>query len=216
VLAFNGRWLELALVLAVGVLAKETVLFVVAVGVLVALRGHVRARLWQLGAVVAAPVAVYLLLHKTSIVFSQRWEHSYLGEVRRIIPYERAKVGLLRAPVQAILYSFGPLWAALVVGYRHLEQRWRVSLPYVVLVLSGLAVGEDWPRLLGYAFPLVIAAAVAIPMSHARRLLIAGTVLLDTAVFEALPSSAAKQVALLAAFAMGVFAVSGVRAPSRS
>jgi hypothetical protein len=207
-LAFTRHWIWLALLLAVGVLAKETVLFVVGVALLVGLWTVPRARLWQLAAVIAAPVAVYLLLHKTPLVFSHRWEHSYLGEVRRIIPYERRQVGLVRAPVQAVLYSFGPLWVALVAGYKHLERRWRLStLPWLALVLSGLAVGEDWPRLLGYAFPVVIAAAVSLPLSHARRVLIAATMLLDTAVFESLPSSAAKQVALIAAFAVGAAAV---------
>lgn len=206
-LAFSRRWLPLAAVLAVGVLAKEAVLFVIGAALLLGLRSRPRAPLWELGCVVAAPVAVYLLLHKTSLVFSHRWEHSYLGEVRRIIPYERAKVGLARAPIQAVLYSFGPLWAALLVGYRYLDRRWRLCLPYLLLVLSGLAVGEDWPRLLGYAFPLVIAAAVAIPMSNLRRAGVVAATLLDTAVFEALPSSIVKEAVLLAAFAIGVLAM---------
>jgi hypothetical protein len=214
-LAFSRRWLWLALVLAAGVLAKETVLFVVVVGLLVGLRCRPRAPLWQLAAVIAAPLFVYLLLHRTSLVFSERREHSYLGEIRRVIPYEREKVGLVRAPIQAVLYSFGPLWVAAVLGFRHLEERWRASSPYLVLVLSGLAVGEDWPRLLGYAFPIVIAAAAAIPISIARRALLATTVLLDSVVLEALPSSAAKQVALLAAFAVGVLAITGRRTASR-
>jgi hypothetical protein len=210
-LAFARRWLWLALVLGVAVLAKETALFVAGVGLLVGLRCPPRARWWQLGTVVAAPVIVYLLLHRTSLVFSHRWEHSYLGEVRRVIPYERAKVGLARAPIQAVLYSFGPLWVALVAGYRHLGRRWRASYPYLLLVLSGLAVGEDWPRLLGYAFPVVVAAAAATPISNMRRTVLAAAVLLDTAVFEALPSSPAKQAALLVAFAAGALAILGPR-----
>jgi hypothetical protein len=209
-LAFARRWLWLALVLAVGVLAKETTLFVIAVGLVLGLRLLPRARLWQLAVVLAAPIAVYLLLHRTSLVFSEHWEHSYLGEVRRVIPYEREKVGLVRAPIQALLYSFGPLWVGLALGFRHLERRWRVAFPYLVLVLSGLAVGEDWPRLLGYGFPIVIAGAAAIPISNARRAVLALATLFDTEIFEALPSSHLKQLALLVAFVVGVLAATGI------
>jgi hypothetical protein len=215
-LMFCHRWLWLAAALAVGVLAKETTLFLIPVGLLIGLRCRPQARLWQLAIVVAAPVTVYLLLHRTSLVFAHRWEHSYLGEVRRVIPYEREKVGLIRAPIQAVLYSFGPLWVALAVGFRHLERRWRLSVGYLVFVLGGLAVGEDWPRLLGYAFPVVIAGAAAIPISTPRRIALAIATLFDTEIFEALPSSHLKQAALLAAFAVGVVAVGRVEAPSRA
>jgi hypothetical protein len=206
-LIFARRWLWLAALLAVGVLAKETTLFLIPVGLLIGLRFRPRPRLWELAVVVAAPITVYLLLHRTSLVFSTHWEHSYLGEVRRVIPYEREKVGLIRAPIQAVLYSFGPLWVAFTLGFRHLERRWRLSALYLVFVLSGLAVGEDWPRLLGYAFPVVVAAAAAIPISTPRRIALAVATLFDTEIFEALPSSHFKQVALLGAFAVGVFMV---------
>jgi hypothetical protein len=127
-----------------------------------------------------------------------------------VIPYEREKVGLLRAPFQALLYSFGPLWVGLGLGFRHLERRWRLSFVYLVLVLSGLAVGEDWPRLLGYGFPIVIASAAVIPIPSGRRAVLALATLFDTEIFEALPTSHLKQLALLAAFAVGVLAVTGI------
>jgi hypothetical protein len=209
-LAFARCWLWLALVLAAGVLAKETLLFVLVPAVLLGLRGRPNARVWQLVVVVAAPISVYLLLHRTSLIFSEPGNHSYLADIPHVIPYEREKVGLVRAPIQAVLYSFGPLWLVVAVGYRRLEARWRVAFPYLpVAVVGSLAVAGDWPRLLGYAFPIVIAAAVAMPLAPARRLLLAAAVLLDTAVFEALPSSVMKEVLLLAAFLVGVIAVTG-------
>jgi hypothetical protein len=207
-LAFARRWLSLAVALAGGVLAKETVLFVLPPSLLLGLRRGPRARLWRLAVVVAAPISVYLLIHRTSLVFSKRGHHSYLADIPHVIPYEREKVGLVRAPIQAVLYSFGPLWLAVAAGYRHLESRWRATFPYLPLAVVGsLAVAGDWPRLLGYAFPIVIAAAAALPISNTRRTVLATTVLLDTAVFEALPSSAVKQAALLVAFAVGVLAI---------
>lgn len=209
-LAFARRWLSLAVVFAVGVLAKETLLFVLAPALLLGLRLDPRPRLWRLGLVVAAPITVYLLIHRTSLVFSERVDHSYLADIPHVIPYERKQVGLVRAPIQAVLYSFGPLWLAVVVGYRNLETRWRVAYPYLPLAVVGsLAVAGDWPRLLGYAFPVVIAAAAAMPLAPARKLVLAAAVFLDTTVFEALPSSLTKQILLLAAFLVGVIAIIG-------
>ena len=143
-------------------------------------------------------------------VFSERVDHSYLADIPHVIPYERKQVGLVRAPIQAVLYSFGPLSLAVVVGYRSLESRWRVAYPYLPLAVVGsLAVAGDWPRLLGYAFPIVIAAAAAMPLAPARKLLLAAAVFLDTTVFEALPSSVTKEALLLAAFLVGVIAITG-------
>jgi hypothetical protein len=209
-LAFARRWIWLAVVFAAGVLAKETLLFVLAPALLLGFRCGPRPRLWRLGLVVAAPISVYLLLHRTSVVFSERVDHSYLADIPHVIPYERKQVGLVRAPIQAVLYSFGPLWLAVVVGYRHLESRWRVAYPYLPLAAVGsLAVAGDWPRLLGYTFPIVIAAAAAMPLAPDRRVLLTTAVLLDTAVFEALPSSVTKEALLLAAFLVGVIAITG-------
>jgi hypothetical protein len=56
----------------------------------------------------------------------------------------------------------------------------------------------------------VIAGAAAIPISNARRAVLALATLFDTEIFEALPSSHLKQLALLVAFVVGVLATTGI------
>jgi hypothetical protein len=209
-LAFSRRWLPLAAVIGAGVLAKETLLFVIGPALLVGVRCRPRARIWQLAPLVVVPIVVYYLVHRTSLVFSERGHHSYFADIPGVIPYEIREVGLVRAPIQALLYSFGPLWVTVALGYRYLEGRWRAAAPYLILAVGTLAIAEDWPRLLGYGFPIVIACAAAMPISNARRALLALATLFDTAIFEALPSSPIKQVVLLSAFAVGVLALTGV------
>ena len=206
-LIFERRWLASAATIACGILAKDTVLFLILPALLVGLCCRPHARWRQLLAVAAVPLAVYALLHGTPIVFANRGHHSYIADIRGVFRYERTEIGLARAPVQAFLYSFGALWVAAALSLRRVDCRWRASASYVLPVVASMIIAADWPRVLGFAFPVVIGLVCALPLTQARRAVLVASVFADSWGFEALPSSALKQAALLAALLAGILAV---------
>jgi hypothetical protein len=70
-----------------------------------------------------------------------------------------------------------------------------------VWILSCVAV-VDWPRVVGWSFPVVVALALLVPLVPVVRAVVVAATAVDTIVSQALASSAAKEAALLLVLAV--------------
>jgi hypothetical protein len=157
ILVASRRSVATAIALAIGSLAKETMLLLVP---FVGWRLHKASVPWQrVVAVVATPIAVYFLLRVVippvaggtpiALTFSAQIEY-----------WREAMVhGWVRWILWAIAYSMGPVWLLAAAGLRG---NWRflgsVSL-YLLALLAPLIRTTDTERALMLSFPVVFALA---------------------------------------------------------
>jgi hypothetical protein len=203
-LLLDERWWWAAAVAATGVLAKESVLFVLvpAAVLLLARRGRIDA---ARVALFVAPVAVYLLAHKTPLLFQERIEPDLVGTIRSSWR-TNADPGHLRVLAKALAYSFAGAWVLPALLPRLGRRELAVASLLVPAWLS-LVAASDWTRLLGWAFPAVavLAARAALPRWAAVALL--ATVALDAWVLGPGRDWAGKEVVALAVAAAGALAI---------
>lgn len=155
-------WAVAGLVIAGGVLARESTLFALvplAAWAVATERGW-RARA-RAGAWVAVPgIAVYLLLHRTPLLYG-------------VVPTERIQTpaevwrwnrsepgGIVRYLVAAALGSLGLLWLLLPRAWRRGDRWVRCSLLLLAPLLASTQLATDWGRVVGFA-AVVVAPAVA-------------------------------------------------------
>jgi hypothetical protein len=171
-LLLEGRWWWAVAVVSSGVLAKESVLYLLLPAAVLVWIGRRRIGPAQI-ALFVVPVTVYLLIHRTPLLFHERVEPDLLDTVRSAW-HTNDDPGHIRVLAKALAYSFAGAWVLVSLVARLRGPQLAVATLLVPASLSLLAA-SDWPRLLGWAFP-----AVALLVARARPGLQSATVLLTT------------------------------------
>lgn len=159
--------------LLVGVLAKETILFLLPSLAFLYMKwrsAHSRVLL----VAIVAPILLYLIIHYTPLLFGESTpNYSYLSiDTRRfVLDYQRINFGnWFMALIRAIFESFSFLWVlAAVSAWRLLRTKdadlfstlSRGLLLVLVPVAASLLVATDWTRMLGIAYVTVLPLAAA-------------------------------------------------------
>jgi len=202
ILLYFRRWFALALVMGAAVFEKESTLVVLLPAAIVAATDRPR-QLLRFAPVLLLPVAGFIAIHMTPLIWEHRGHHSWIEDIPGMWRYQRDEVGLYRAPLQAVLYSLGPMWAIAFLGLRRAHPFLRLCTPFVPLMVASCIAAADWPRIIGWCFPIVIALVLAAPLTQAARAVLAGAVFVDAAVSQALATSAGKEAFLLLVFVLG-------------
>jgi hypothetical protein len=177
------RWAALAVVMAIGMLAKESMIFVVVT--VVADWGLELIRNLCLGTssgsrnassnvdrparvigggsvalVVALPLAVFFALHYGGSRFPQASARSFSylsGENwSAVVAYQQKWGGPAKTLVQAFMYSWGVLWLALPLCLLRVRGDLRRQALFLVPVLASMLIATDWIRMLSWAFPVIV------------------------------------------------------------
>jgi hypothetical protein len=203
-LLLDERWWWAAAVAATGVLAKESVLFVLLPAAVLLLARRSRLDASRI-ALFAAPVAVYLLAHKTSLLFQERIEPDLLGTIRSAWE-TNDEPGHLRTLAKALAYSFAGAWAALALLPR-VGRRELVVVSLLVPVGLSLVAASDWTRLLGWAFPAVGLLIARAPLPRVAAVSLLATVAAAAWVLGPTRDFAGKEAVALAVATAGALAI---------
>ena len=170
---YRRDWL-VALATAVGVLNRETALFVIPVWLLLNAGPRARAPLpWRFAAVFAPAAVVYLLLHHTPLFLGREPTHFNYLRPDNVAVIWRATRGWLGTEnvyyglAVCVLLAYGPVWPLAARGMLSVSDEFRRGplTPVVALwglalpVLASLAV-VDWRRGFQPLFPALVVSAV--------------------------------------------------------
>jgi len=168
------RWVALAIVMAIGVLAKESIIFVVVT--VVADWGLELVRNlglgpgsnrplrvisgWSVALVVALPLGVFLMLDYGWLIspHAPAPSFSYLSRENwsAVMAYQQQWGGPAKTFVQAFMYSWGVLWLALPLCLLRAQGDLRRQALFLVPVLASMLIATDWIRMLSFAFPVIV------------------------------------------------------------
>jgi hypothetical protein len=182
----GSRYGVAAGLLCVGVLGKETVLFVLPVLVLSAWR---RGQFGRLGVWFAflAPVAAHVVFRHTGLWFGTvppSYNYLSIDNVYWAVTTQLQWASIEKSLLSVFVYSFGIAWIMAIAGFRGAAPFLQSAAAYVCLSLASLLVTADWGRVGSFGFVGVIPLACALPVRRvAGGLLVGLTGLLNFGVF---------------------------------
>jgi hypothetical protein len=168
ILALRRRYAHVTVALALGAVAKESLLLLVP---FLAWRA-VRDGQWRAAAsMVAAPIAVFLVLRIIIAADSSGSSPMALTWSTQLEYWQTAMVhGIARWVLWSFAYSMGPIWLLAAVALRENTKFAATLLPYALAILAPLTRTTDTERALMLLFPIVIPiAAHAIEQCRGRR-----------------------------------------------
>ncbi len=185
------RLFAAAAAMAIGVLAKETLVFLVPILFLHRIRDRMRDRRAWAGAVLLCSLPILSLVIARSTIEVDYGEYAVespedLGQAwERIWEYNVEDVGLTKRVARDLTKSYGFFWVLAALGLLT-DRRLRLESLYLVAVGFALCVvATDWARMLGTGYPgIFIPAALLLDRFRATsrwRLLIAGFLTLSVA-----------------------------------
>jgi hypothetical protein len=159
------NWDLIALALAIGVVIQERQAALLLPVLAVAMTVRPRPRVIQIVTIVLAPMAIYLMLHKSTALFGAvppSYPYLSWANVQNIIAFRAHRDGgIPRAIVLAFAGSLGPAWPMAALGWRHATRFLRVTAVYVLPCMAACALASDWDRMLTSALPVVVPLACA-------------------------------------------------------
>lgn len=208
VLAFlllrREKWLGLTLALAVGVLAKETVLFVLVFIAAVAIFKYRLRPLSRWAMIFICPCLVYAAVRYAPLLWGAAPPaYSYLSEHNLYIVW-RKRDELAKIVISTFLYSFGVCWLLLPWALRRAERFIQLSAVFLIPVFLSVVIVTDWIRILAYAFPVVIAAVCAIRWRAVPAAIFVALYGVTTVVMFPLPPSSSKYLSTSVLIIVGV------------
>jgi hypothetical protein len=155
----RSQFAKAGCIIAVGVLAKESLLLLVPLGVLAGIR---EGRLRDASVLALLPAATYLGVRYVVGRGVDEYGFFSLQNIEGVLGYWRNTMtdGPIRWVVWAAVYSFGPLWILAALGMRNGRMYVLNTLPYWGALLLPLALTTDTDRVLSLFFPVVIPLAL--------------------------------------------------------
>lgn len=174
------QWTLLGVAMVLGVLDKETMLFVV---LPLAVVGYIEYRFrpgkrWV--GIVGLPILAYLVLHYTPIVFRPvpgSYDYLSLGNLRFVLHEQQqlAAGGAWYSFFWSMVDTFGALWILAILMLRRAHHQIRHTAVFLVPVLGSVLLADNWSRVLALGFvvviPLVCAAGLERPFAAAVLML---------------------------------------------
>lgn len=155
-----------SLLLTIGVLCKESTLFLIPVYGWQTLSS--RRFSWRQGLVVAPALVVFFGVRGLGL-FGQHTSNYTWQQITQVFSYQTANYGSVGyALLVAIAASFGSLWLAAGLGWSRSSQTTRVYSLFLIFVAIQLVLGGDWIRMLTVAAPVLFPLALTY-LAQARR-----------------------------------------------
>ena len=159
------RWVVAGIALALGCLAKETVLLLLplCLGQAATAPGSAHRRAARTLVLAAAPLAVFLALHAAVTPVNSPGSTLHvasvaglLGRPHTVLSYNTTGFGLAARVGREVVRAFGFFWVVGALGVVLLPVRLRLACGCLLLMAVGLClVAADWSRMLAWAYPAV-------------------------------------------------------------
>ncbi len=170
------QWALLGAAMVLGVLDKETMLFVLLPLAVVGYSEYRFAprRRWM--ALLGLPVLIYVLVHYTPLVFRPvpgTYDYFSISNLRFVFHEQQqlAGGGAGYSFFWSMVDTFGALWILAMLFVRRADRRIRHTIVFLVPVLASVLLADNWSRVLALAFvviiPLVCAAGLSRPIAAA-------------------------------------------------
>jgi len=182
-----------SVIIAVGVLAKETMMILVPILFVSALRpnGEKILNKWLRAGLFCIPSVLILLSLRMAIppsegIFNIQGPMDYLELLQMIWTYNVDNLGFLARISRELLRSFGFFWSMALLGISMRNSAGKEATLYsLYLIAAGFAlclIASDWSRMLGTAFPgvfiLVSCFVEGMKRSHAPKWMLWAIVIL--------------------------------------
>ena len=209
ILGALGRWRLAAVTLAVGVIAKEHVIFAVPALMVFSRTTEKPALLWSTALLAILPAAFYGFLHYTPFVFGsvpRSYGYFSVENIRFVLAWVSQWGSLPKVAVSSLLLSFNVLWLMAVIGFVRSGAALRATAILPLCLLPTFFIATDWQRMLYFAFPSVIALAATLPLKRPIQYTILAVLGLLGIWVPFSPSSGAKHLVTGALLAVGAVA----------
>ncbi|HUC38082.1 MAG TPA: glycosyltransferase family 39 protein [Acidimicrobiales bacterium] len=171
------QWVLLGFALVVGVLDKETMLFVLLPLAVVAYADHRFAPTRRWAALFGLPVLAFVLVHYTPIVFRPA-PHNYnffsVANISFVLNAEHLinGGGDWYSFFWSLVDTFGALWVLAILLVGRSGRLVRQTAVFIVPVLASVLIATDWSRMMAVGFIVIIPLVCAATLERALPALV--------------------------------------------